>query len=265
MDNNGFNCLHVFFTNVLTPQNMRAWLIYVIDQGADVYATDRFGRSVSQLAYSTTCWSRAWDLGSYCGDIWDSVLDSCGYSISKFRKGYPRRAIYTGEYSRQDFERLWEGREDRCPYWDDAEWRSPEDGDDDCIPVFQRGTVCVCMEEDQSCGRVFDSDSESDMEVVDEWGEDLCVFEPSSEDIRSEYDGDRPEEQCSSPAHISGSPRANSPESYASEPDNSYQATHQNDLFRYHAEMQTVELEELLQSPWNESDVHFNLDDGIRS
>ncbi|OIW24632.1 ankyrin [Coniochaeta ligniaria NRRL 30616] len=153
VDYYGFNCLQVFFTNAPSPEagSLRDFLVYLVGQGADVYATDRLGRSVSQLAYSKTCWSEMAVLGSYCGDLWDAVLDLCGYSVLEFRKGYPRRAIYTRSprspgwnYSRVDFERLWEGREHRCPYWDDAEWQSPEDGGHDDSPGVLDMPICVC-------------------------------------------------------------------------------------------------------------------------
>lgn len=61
-------------------------------------------------------------LGSYGGDLWDFMLDTCGYEIMEFRKSHPRKAQYVGIYTRQDFELLWEGREHRCPYWDDKIW-----------------------------------------------------------------------------------------------------------------------------------------------
>ncbi|CVK85714.1 uncharacterized protein FMAN_06730 [Fusarium mangiferae] len=59
---------------------------------------------------------------SLMGDLWDTVLDICGYDISKFRRDYPRKASYKNGYSREIFEELWRGREDRCPYWNDDPW-----------------------------------------------------------------------------------------------------------------------------------------------
>ncbi|CZR37767.1 uncharacterized protein FPRO_07042 [Fusarium proliferatum ET1] len=56
------------------------------------------------------------------GDLWDSVLDICGYDVSKFRRNYPRKASYKNGYSREIFEELWRGSEDRCPYWNDDPW-----------------------------------------------------------------------------------------------------------------------------------------------
>jgi len=146
-DAQGFDCLHVFFSRPVQPSKvaMRDPLVWIINKGADIYGTDSLGRTVSQLAYSETCRSKAIKLGSYLGDLWDVVLDMCGYSISQFRKGFPRRAAYTKRYSRADFENLWGGHKDRCPYWDDVEWHSPDDDRDDDNHGVQRGTICVCL------------------------------------------------------------------------------------------------------------------------
>lgn len=169
VDNNGFNCLHVFFSDADPPalkdnddilrlrpggKDLRDSLVYIVRQGADVYATDRLGRSVSEFAYSETCWSTAAELGSYCGDLWDAVLDLCGYDISQFRKGYPRRAMYTNEYSREDFERLWKGREGRCPYWDDEDWCSPEDAEHGASLGVLQAPLCVSL--DRHCFDCFE-------------------------------------------------------------------------------------------------------------
>jgi hypothetical protein len=181
VDNNGFNCLHVLFSEAPPPalkdnddilrcrpdgKDVRDSLVYIVRQGADVYATDRLGRSVSQFAYSETCWSTARELGSYCGDLWDAVLDLCGYDISQFRKGYPRRAMYTDDYFRQDFERLWEGREGRCPYWDDEDWCSPEDAEHGASLGVLQAPLCVSLGRHyyEGCCDYDDSESESGSE-----------------------------------------------------------------------------------------------------
>jgi hypothetical protein len=61
-------------------------------------------------------------VGSMTGDPWDSVLQTCGYDVSEFHQGYQRRAEYVGGYTREKFQALWIGRENQCPYWDDAPW-----------------------------------------------------------------------------------------------------------------------------------------------
>lgn len=154
VDTAGFTCLHTFFRNARRAVEMAAFcgggeyvrdvLAYGIRQGADVYAADRRGWSVSQFASSETCSRSNEVLGSYCGDLWDAVLDSCGYDIPQLRKGYPRHAAYTASYSRQEFENLWKRREDRSPYWDGADWCSPEDVEYGDGLEVQHETVCVC-------------------------------------------------------------------------------------------------------------------------
>lgn len=121
----GSTCLHLFFTGDVSPPSKQDWhdsLKFLIEKGADVYAEDESGQSVSHAAYSRNCSDgAAW---SYRGDLWDAVLDACGYDIREFRTGYPRTAGYTPEYTRSDFDSIWNGREKRCPYWNDAVWFS---------------------------------------------------------------------------------------------------------------------------------------------
>ncbi|RYP46536.1 hypothetical protein DL768_007283 [Monosporascus sp. mg162] len=78
---------------------------------ADPRATDFNGNTVSDYAYKPWIVER-WPagLGSYHGDLWDSVLQSCG---------------------RSDFESLWRGREHLCPYWDDSPWPPLGEGEFD--------------------------------------------------------------------------------------------------------------------------------------
>lgn len=128
-DDRGWTCVHQFFRyyrDVSNREECQRIPKLLIDRGADIYAIDGLGRSVSDVAYSETCYDFRDKLGTYRGDIWDVVLDSCGYNIYDFRKTYPRKAKYDERYSRQDFELLWKDREHRCPYWDDAEWPCPE-------------------------------------------------------------------------------------------------------------------------------------------
>ncbi|KAH8903591.1 ankyrin [Coniochaeta sp. PMI_546] len=261
VDHNGSNCLHIFFSSAPYPcqTDMRDLLIRIIRQGADVYARDRWGRSVSQIAYSTSCISKLRDYGTRPGDLWDAILDSCGYNVSEFRKGYPRRAVYTDEYSRLDFERLWEGREQRCPYWDDADWHSPEDGGHVDIPWSGEEVICVCGSPD--CWRLPDSSSEA----ADNSEEDESGSYSGSEYAGSEDDVDLLEERHQPSAFTEDSRRAQTPEDSATELDDFDQGRHQKHYFRYDAEKQTRELDELFHSPWEDHDVPFTLDNDTGS
>jgi len=178
-DPRGLAFLHLFFGRFNLGPSDQDWkdaLIYLVLRGADVYAKDERGTSVSHIAYSRLC--REWEPQSYRGDLWDAVLDACGHDVREFRKGYPRTALYTADYSRRDFEALWEGREERCPYWDDADWSIPDnessgrlkdDQDTDSeIICLCFGGVCFYRRDDSS--ETTDSQSwsegnESDVEI----------------------------------------------------------------------------------------------------
>ncbi|KAI0555813.1 hypothetical protein F4679DRAFT_577935 [Xylaria curta] len=117
-------CLHMFFRSLIHRPSELGWqkaLIRLVNCGANVYSIDDWGRSVSEIAYAKVVCHELnhYDLGSYRGDLWDSVLYACNYSITDFRKICPRVARYTHDYTREDFEKLWEARESSCPYWDD--------------------------------------------------------------------------------------------------------------------------------------------------
>ena len=160
VDYNGRGCLHYILSKAIeyrrNPYKQLDTLVYLIRQGANVHATDYVGRSVSYLAYSDPCWAidcdcnkhsdcaRSRHRGNCFGDVWDAALDICDYSIAEFRKGFPRRARYTKRGSRKTFEKIWEGREQRCPYWDDVDWYSPGDEDHDNNGVTQPPVICDC-------------------------------------------------------------------------------------------------------------------------
>ncbi|KAF2972995.1 hypothetical protein GQX73_g665 [Xylaria multiplex] len=119
------NCLGNFIRSIrwVLLEDWFSLLVYAIQHGADVYCADESGVTVSQLAYTESIYMYSGcDLGSYRGDLWDAVLHASGYDISEFRAACPRRARYTQDYARKDFELLWKGREHLCPYWEDNEW-----------------------------------------------------------------------------------------------------------------------------------------------
>jgi len=150
----GKTCLHLLFYHQTTPCGdiLKDLLKLLIDKGADVHAIDKFGRSVSCVAYSDICLAATEDLTSYRGDLWDAVLDLYGYNIFDFRKKYPRRARYSNNYSRQDFEFLWKDREHLCPYWNDRDWPYVANGQSEehmsDFPGRICGGVCLCSELD---------------------------------------------------------------------------------------------------------------------
>jgi hypothetical protein len=96
-------------------------LTLLIDAGADVFAADSEGLSVSQYAYQVR---------SAIGDIWDAALSLCGYNITNIRRGFHRRPRYRhgkyGQYDRSMFESLWTDAEHQCPYYDDPPLWCPD-------------------------------------------------------------------------------------------------------------------------------------------
>ncbi|KAK4164342.1 hypothetical protein QBC43DRAFT_288937 [Cladorrhinum sp. PSN259] len=119
-----FNSCPYIPTNMvdLAHRGVKA-LIFLISKGADVYAKDNGGRSVSHMVYVQTCFGTR---GSCRRDLWDFALAVCGYDVFKVRGRFPRRAAYlTGNlepwqnYTKGDFRNLWAGREHLCPYPDE--------------------------------------------------------------------------------------------------------------------------------------------------
>jgi hypothetical protein len=119
----GESCLHIAIMGARGPYRLEeefASLALLVQNGADVHLEDFLGRSVSMVAYqraSKDNWGR--EFGSYWADLWDSVLATCGYNVYDSRRDHPRTAIYTNDYPREIFMKLWEGRQHLCPYWDD--------------------------------------------------------------------------------------------------------------------------------------------------
>lgn len=111
--------------------NARDGLKYLIERGADVFAQNYEGRSVSDVAYGNG--PDDGTIGnSFRGDVWDCALANSGLVISDFRRR-PRRAVYSNRYTRRHFEVLWARNEHLCPYYNDEDDAIyiVEDGDDE--------------------------------------------------------------------------------------------------------------------------------------
>ncbi|CAG7562353.1 unnamed protein product [Fusarium equiseti] len=111
----GFTCLHslVYKAHRSKDRDELEALMFLIQNGADVFAVDHHQYSVSMRAYLPNDNDNQYSSkGSYRGDLWDAAMSICGYDI-------------TG----RDFERLWQGHESSCPYWDDE--RYPKVGGDE--------------------------------------------------------------------------------------------------------------------------------------
>lgn len=118
-DHDGNTCLKLCLGFIDNPDlhyealRARDAIIYLIEQGADVFAQNTRSYSVSDVAYQS---DKLW--GSFRGDLWDCAVANCGYDVSEFRSGRTRQAVYTRRYTRDDFEDLWAGAEHLCPYYD---------------------------------------------------------------------------------------------------------------------------------------------------
>ena len=114
----GLTCLHKAVVRARTCKNEMEAIVLLVQCGANIFTTDNLGRSIFDDAYD--CDHEEYrPLGGYRGDLWDAVLAQCGYE-SYIRRPEQRLCHYTVRYSREDFERLWKGREHLCPYFSDS-------------------------------------------------------------------------------------------------------------------------------------------------
>lgn len=157
-DKKGRTCLHLAIMNAVGfVSTDKEVVLLLIRAGAEISATSFRGTTTSQMAYRKgTAW-KAEMRGSYGGDLWDAVLSERGYDVLEFRKGFPRKPIYTDDYTRRGFEDLWRGREHCCPYYDDpAVWYS--EGNHETGIDYQK-------EMDEIGEETEDSDSDSEYSI----------------------------------------------------------------------------------------------------
>ncbi|KLU84454.1 hypothetical protein MAPG_03496 [Magnaporthiopsis poae ATCC 64411] len=118
-----FGCYHM---RLLGKDAVKA-IKYFIDKGAHVNATWK-GRSCTAIAYRMDE-----DTSSYIGDVWDAALAATGHDVEEFRRReqrphsprfwtslHPHIGWGIRSYTLTDFKDIWEGMEDRCPYYDDV-------------------------------------------------------------------------------------------------------------------------------------------------
>ncbi|XEU95282.1 hypothetical protein FSHL1_000566 [Fusarium sambucinum] len=130
-------------------------LVLLLEHGADPFAEDNRGMSISEAAYNKLG-LRDEILGSF-GDVWDAALYAAGWDIRQFRTIRRRKPRYDSFYTRANFEELWRGREDECPYWNDRPWPPLGPGEDDSD----------VDRDDMSCFELSDSDISDDEYQVD--------------------------------------------------------------------------------------------------
>ncbi|RBR17122.1 uncharacterized protein FIESC28_06624 [Fusarium coffeatum] len=167
----GESCLHLVLEFVSSTFVCLERLLFLLQRGADPHAKDNQGRSVSDVAYNQLGLRDEIE-GSY-GDIWDAALHISGWNIVLFRRQNRRRKPrYNLFYTREDFEKLWKGRENECPYWDDIPWPPLEPGEEDSDPDSDFGR------DDISCFGVSDYGTseeeyglEEDSRIQDAWSD----------------------------------------------------------------------------------------------
>ncbi|CAF3541791.1 unnamed protein product [Fusarium graminearum] len=145
-------------------------LVLLLEHGADPFAKDNEGTSISEVAYNRLG-LRDEILGSY-GDVWDAALHVSGWDIRQFRTIRRREPRYDEFYTRADFEQLWRGREDECPYWDDIPWpplggeEGDSDFDRDDMSYFELSSSDISEDKDKSgsCGPIQEVRSDSEDE-----------------------------------------------------------------------------------------------------
>lgn len=141
VDDLGQGCLHYYLMHldrstdqrngnisVISEERVkhdREALVYLIEKGADVQATDNLGFSVSHKVYTypldRSDLRRRVRYGSYSRDIWDFALVICGYDVFAIRGRFRRVGWYTPYYTTDNFRKLWQGCEHLCPYAEDLE------------------------------------------------------------------------------------------------------------------------------------------------
>lgn len=173
----GRTCLHECIHYLFRASNRVEYeaIRYLVSQGADPRAINNDGLSVSDYAYEMfTTYRIEIKESSYVGDLWDSVLQSCGYDIADFRCVHrQRKARYVDRfrgwkdrynYGRSNFEELWRGREQFCPYWDDEPWPRADEQDtsDSCSRCQVCGFRCNENVSDSESGAESEGDSDAE-------------------------------------------------------------------------------------------------------
>lgn len=97
-DPKGDTCLHLALESVRNPRRVseKASLLFMVKAGADVYAVNDKGISVSDVAYTFNKRDQYKNLGTYRGDLWDEVLTECGYDATGFAKTFEGAILTNG-------------------------------------------------------------------------------------------------------------------------------------------------------------------------
>ncbi|EEU33609.1 uncharacterized protein NECHADRAFT_89312 [Fusarium vanettenii 77-13-4] len=105
----GQTCLHlcIQYAHPQMDGYLRRAMVELIQCGADVYAKDHIGRSLTELAFY--CSGSEGLLGTYPADLWSCSLVACGYDVFGNIQGrQPRLPRFGTLYKKIHFRTLWE-------------------------------------------------------------------------------------------------------------------------------------------------------------
>ena len=149
--------------------NMRNAIIYLIQQGADVFAKNNCGLSVSDIAY--TIYKDTIFDNRFREEIWDCALVSCGYNITDFRRPVPpancfRPCRFTSVY----FQELWADAEALRPVYDDEKCEIYFHDADDAVEMDEGSR----QSEDSDDTDAWDSEDQLEHECEMDNGDTEC-------------------------------------------------------------------------------------------
>lgn len=114
----GQTCLHLVLESIRFPEinSDKVSVSLLVKAGADVYAKDKNGMSVSDVAYTPFFVGRSYNLGTYRRHLWDEILTECGYDPAAFHGQFQElEEVFDSEeeFSGSD-EREWMIEEQDC-------------------------------------------------------------------------------------------------------------------------------------------------------
>ena len=175
-DKNGNTCLHECLKYTqdsiqhYSVSDTRNAIIYLIQQGADVFAKNNCGLSVSDIAYAIYDDDTIFE-NRLREETWDCALVSCGYNITDFRRPFPpanyfRPCRFTSVY----FQELWADAEALRPVYDDEKCEIYFHDADDAVEMDEGSR----QSEDSDDTDAWDSEDQLEHECEMDNGDTEC-------------------------------------------------------------------------------------------
>ncbi|GAB1318096.1 hypothetical protein MFIFM68171_08306 [Madurella fahalii] len=237
-DHNGSTCLHVLFSYFFDPlsqQDLRDSLIYISSGEGQTFTLKTGMERLSRTSPTPAAAERS---------IWDSTEETFG------TPSWMRVAMI-------DFRALWNGREDRCPYWGNAHWSSPYDEDtyDKLEDLCHCGGSIWCDLNNED----FELRCSNDEPVEEDSGVEFDSAPPLDDEEDEGPDGSALGETTPSQPRVPESPqsRTTSPDSeselshvFSSTINESNDHTFNEEAMHTHLWRSTVQYDDLLANPW---------------